>query len=299
MCFRSLSLLIVLLLGRIAACFAGEPRAIFGVDQYVEYLPGHLPVIIGAPHGGTLKPESIANRTVGRVAQDSFTQEMARQMREEMRRQFGAAPHLIVCRLHRLKVDCNREVREAAQGNAAAETAYREFHGFIATARGRVQQDFGCGLYIDLHGHRHAQQLVEIGQLVPATKLDLSDAQLDAGDFISRQSSIRELDRRSPYSFSALLRGPKSLGGLLEARGFSSTPSPAHPSPGNHEYYNGAYDVEIHGSRTSGTVSAVQIEAPFKGARDTPENRAHFVVALSEALGEYFEAHFQMPLKAK
>lgn len=290
------ALVTILWLGLIPACLAEEGQPVFGTDQYIEYLPGALPVILGAPHGGTLKPDGIPDRTAGRVAQDSFTQEIARMIREEMRRQFGAPPHVIVCRLHRLKVDCNREIGEAAQGNAAAERAHREFHEFITKAREQVQRDFGFGLYVDLHGHRHERALVEIGQLVTAAKLNLGDAELDAGDFISRQSSLRDLDQRSPHSFSALVRGPKSLGGLLEARGIPSTPSPAHPSPGNHAYYNGAYDVEVHGSRAGGTVSAVQIEAPFKTVRDTPEDRRRFAVALSEALGEYFSVHFGMSL---
>ncbi len=294
--FVWLAFVTTLWLGLIPACLAEEGRPVFGTGQYVEYLPGALPVILGAPHGGTLKPQGVPDRTAGRVAQDSFTQEIARMIREEMRKQFGAPPHLVVCRLHRLKVDCNREIREAAQGNAVAETAHREFHGFITRAREQVQRDFGRGLYLDLHGHRHERALVEIGQLLTAAKLNLSDAELDAGGFISRQSSLRDLDQRSPHSFSDLVRGPKSLGGLLEARGIPSTPGPAHPSPGNHAYYNGAYDVEVHGSRAGGTVSAVQIEAPFKTVRDTPENRRRFAVALSDALGEYFSVHFGMPL---
>ncbi len=277
------------------AAEAAKPE--LGTSQYIERIAGGLPVIIGAPHGGTLKPAGIPDRTAGMVAQDSHTQELARMIREEMQRLYGAAPHLIVCRLHRLKVDCNREIKEAAQGNAGAERAFHEFHAFIARSRAEVEKEHGCGLYIDLHGHRHEEALVEIGSLVPAAKLGLADAELDAGSLVSRMSSIRELDARSPQPFSALLRGPQSLGGLLQAKGFPSIPSPAHPSPGSKPYYNGAYDISIHGSRSSGTVSALQVECPFAGLRDKAENRRRFAKALSEALGEYFKTHFGMELK--
>lgn len=284
----------------IASSFAADAaKREFGTNQYVERIAGGLPVIIGAPHGGTLKPAGIPSRTAGVVAQDSHTQELARMIREEMERQFGAAPHLIVCRLHRLKADCNREIKEAAQGNAEAERAFREFHAFIAKSRAEAERRFGCGLYIDLHGHRHEDALVEIGALVPAAKLNLTNAKLDAGGLVSRMSSIRELDARSPQPFSQLLRGPKSLGGLLEARGFPSVPSPGHPSPGLKPYFNGAYNIETHGSRSGGTVSAVQIECPFAGVRDKAENRRRFAKALSESLGEYFKAHFGFSLTAK
>ena len=36
-----------------------------GSDDYVTYMPGELPVILSAPHGGRLKPEHLPNRTVG------------------------------------------------------------------------------------------------------------------------------------------------------------------------------------------------------------------------------------------
>ena len=289
---------LLFVLGLIGGFAAGDqPKAVFGTQEYIEYLPGSLPVVIGAPHGGTLKPKELPDRKEGKVMQDAFTQELARLIRDDMTKRFGAAPHLIVCRLHRSKVDCNREVAEAAQGSVAATQAYTEFHGFIKQACDAVEKQSGSGLYIDLHGHRHEQELVEVGALVAGTKLALSDAELDAGDFISRQSSLRELDKRSPQSFSALLRGPQSLGGLLEARGIASIPSPAHPSPGGNPYYNGAYSVDTHGSREHGTVSAVQIECPFKNVREKKESREKFSAALCDALEDFFRVHFGTSLK--
>lgn len=272
-------------------------EAVFGTNGYIEYLAGGLPIIIGAPHGGTLKPAGIPDRKEGKVAQDSFTQELARLMREDMQKRFGAPPHLIICRLHRLKVDCNREIAEAAQGNAEAARAHGEFHDFIKQACNAAREKFGTGLYLDLHGHRHEEALVEVGQLIPGSKLAMSNDELDAGSLVSRQSSIRELDQRSPQSFSALLRGPQSLGGLLEARGFPSIPSPTHAAPtAGQLYFSGSYNIETHGSRDGGTVSALQIECPFKGVREKPELRAKFSAALCEALAEYMRVHFALEL---
>ncbi len=274
-------------------------RPAFGTDNHIEYIPGTLPIIIGAPHGGSLTPDTLPDRDEGKVLRDGNTQEIARELRDDMLRRYGAAPHLIVCLLHRKKVDCNREIKEAAQGNPAAERAHSEFHSFISQARAAVEKKHSAGLYLDMHGQRHKEQLVEFGYFIPASKINLSDAELEAATLVARQSSVRELDARSPQSFVALLRGPQSLGALLEARGIPSIPSPAHPSPGTTEYYSGAYDIETHGSLRSGTISAVQVEMPWVGVRDTKDNRARFVAALSESLGEYFAAHFKMPLGKK
>ncbi len=86
------------------------------------------------------------------------TQEVARAFGQTLFDRTGRRPHIVINRLHRIKLDANREIGEAAQGNATAETAWREFHEFIEAAKDAVFDDFGRGLYIDLHGHGHDNQ---------------------------------------------------------------------------------------------------------------------------------------------
>ena len=269
----------------------------YGADRLIEYQPGALPLIIGTPHGGYLKPKELADRTYGVVDQDSNTQELARMIQAALVQKLGAAPHLIVCRLHRSKVDVNREIVEAAQGGLGAEQAWRDWQGFILKAKAIVLKQFGTGLYIDLHGQRHKEARVELGYMIGADKLRLDDALLEKSKLLIRQSSIRELDQRSPASFVELLRGASSLGGLLQARGFASVPSPAVPAPKeNEQYFRGGFNTDTHGSRQGGSFNAVQIECPWLGVRDTPANRAKFVDALIDALPLWFRTHVGLPL---
>ena len=64
---------------------------------------------------------------------------------------------MISNRVLRSKLDPNREVGQAAQGNRIAEEAYNDFHGFIRRAREAV----GRGILFDMHGQgsRHAEKL--------------------------------------------------------------------------------------------------------------------------------------------
>lgn len=263
----------------------------------VEYIPGDLPLIIGAPHGGSLKPQSIKDRTYGVTDQDAGTQEMARLLREAMIKKTGGAPAMVIALIHRSKLDPNREIVEAAQGDPLAEQTWQNWQGFIGKAKTRVMERFGVGLYIDLHGQRHPEGRVELGYMISPEKLRESDAELEKASLVVRASSIRELDQRSPASFIELLRGPTSLGGMLQARGYLSVPSPAVPAPKEGElYFRGGYNTDTHGSRLGGTISALQIECPWVGVRDTLEHRKQFVDALTDILPVWFKTHFGAPL---
>ena len=61
---------------------------------------------------------------------------------------------MIQSNLHRVKLDPNRPIAQAAHGNLEAEKAYNEYHKFIIQAKAEFQ---GAGLIIDLHGQNHGQ----------------------------------------------------------------------------------------------------------------------------------------------
>lgn len=268
------------------------------LEQLIEVRSGTLPIVLTVPHGGTVKPGNMLARRYGVIGIDANTVPLAEMIMEELEARYGGRPHAILCHLHRSKLDPNREIKEAAQGDPIAEAAWHRFHDAATRACEQVRKKHGLGLLLDLHGHRHADQRVELGYLVRADQLRASDAALDADTALIAGSSIRDLDRRSPASFAELLRGAYSLGNLLEVRGFRCVPSPDKPRPAlMSSYFSGAYNVFAHGSREGGSVSAIQVECPWNGVRDKPENQRRFARALADALGVYFEAHFGRPLK--
>lgn len=274
-----------------------EPgRSYFGRREYTEYVPGRLPLILSAGHGGARSPEEIADRAYGVAVNDRNTVELALAVREALIELSGFAPHLIVSHLARGKLDPNREIEEAAQGDPYAEQAWREYHDWIETARDAVSSGFGAtgsgeGLYLDIHGHSHAIARIELGYLLSAEQLDRPDASLNSLPVI-RASSIRELGRDSPLPFSRLLRGAESFGGLLQAEGVASVPSPADPSPGTAPYFRGGYSTRRHGSVEDGElISAIQLEHPHPGMRDTPENRRAYAQKAARAIQAFMLRH--------
>lgn len=270
-------------------------QSYFGRSQYTEYLSGDMPLVVSAPHGGYLRPDEIPDRTSGTTVQDRNTQELARQIREAFFDQTGHYPHVIISRLHRIKLDPNREIMEAAQGDPEAERAWYEFQTYIEEARALVEETFDRGFYIDLHGHGHAVQRLELGYMLTSSDLNESNETLSGSTYVEK-SSVKALVQSSGVALADLVRGPMSLGTLLETEGLPSVPSLNQPNPGGQPFFSGGYNTGRHGSRSEGQVSGVQIECNYTGVRDTESNRQAFSVALARALEIYFPAFLNLPL---
>lgn len=281
------------LTGAVPAADLAPGRTYFGEKNYIEYLPGDLPLVISAPHGGREKPDELPERTKGVVDIDTNTQELARTIADELQARTGRRPHLIICRLHRSRLDCNREIGEAAAGHAVAEQAWTEYHGFVAQALKTAIAQGGRAFYIDLHGQNHRDRRIELGYLHAPETLQAPDSALDAPG-VAASGSLRRIAEKSKLPYSALVRGPRSLGALLEARGFACVPSPERPEPVL-PYFQGGYSVRRHVAADQ-PVAGLQIECTLAGVRDTPENRAKFAAALVDVLREYLAEHYALRL---
>ena len=258
-------------------------KSYFGRNNYVEFIRGELPVVISAPHGGALKPGETADRTYGTTVSDRNTVELSLAVRDALIDATGYAPHLVLSHLHRTKLDPNREIVEAAQGDPFAENAWNEFQDWIKEARIFVAEDFEKGLYFDMHGHGHSIPRVELGYLLSSSDLSQNNSALNSMTMVEK-TSIRDLGRSAPETFSQLLRGPKSFGGFLGDEGVRSVPSPGDPSPGSDPYWTGGYNTREHGSRgMSEVISGIQLEHQYPGLRDTDANRQVYAVQLASA----------------
>ena len=286
-------------------------QSYFGRNDYVEYIAGNAPVILTAPHGGALTPSSIPDRTAAAcgggatTATDLNTADLVRVMQQRFFARFGTYPHIVISHLARRKLDPNRLSPEAACGNAEAAAALAEWHAFIDEAKRAVQTQSGKGWYMDMHGHGHSVQRLELGYLVTDGDLNRTDSALDATALYEQTSSIRTLSLNAPITFAALLRGASSLGTLYANRGIPAIPSASDPSPNGAPYFNGGDNTRRHscgadatrlGGVTGGPICGVQIEAHFTGVRDTAANRERFADVTAQVLEEYLRVHWGLLL---
>ena len=92
--------------------FSGDTR------EYIEYIPGNLPIIISAPHGGvkqsgetiggTFYPDNdgtLPDRSCGTDERDDNTDILIREIQAEIFALTGCYAHVIINNLHRSKLD--------------------------------------------------------------------------------------------------------------------------------------------------------------------------------------------------
>ena len=288
-------------------------RSYFSSNGYIEYVAGNAPIILTAPHGGNVAPASIPDRTDARcggsatTVTDLNTIDLIRAMQASYHARFGQYPHVVITHLARRKLDANRTPPEAACGNTEAELAYRQWHTFIDAAKRTVLKSSGKGWYMDMHGHGHAVQRLELGYLVDGSKLDASDAVLNATRAYADTSSVRTLTRSTTASFAALVRGPDALGTLYAGAGFPAVPSAPDPGPKGAAYFNGGDNTRRHscgaeatslGGVTEGNICGVQIETNFTGVRDNAANRQRFGDVSAAVLERFLAAHWGLRLSA-
>lgn len=272
----------------------------FGRNNYTEYMAGNLPLIISVPHGGILTPSEIPDRTCGtEIVSDSYTISLAKEIRDAVFQITGCYPHVIINHLKRIKLDANRDLPEAACGNQYAETAWLEFQKAIDSAKAIVTRTSGKGLYIDLHGHGHTIQRLELGYLLTATQLSYTDATLNLTTY-KNYSSIRNLiySNAANLTHASLLHGQYSLGSMFNTQGYSAVPSAADLFPASVDsYFNGGYNTLRHGSKIEGTIDGIQIECN-QDVRFTESTRLVFASRTATVFLDYLTKHYfpQLPL---
>jgi hypothetical protein len=269
-------------------------KSYFGRNNYIEYIAGNLPIIISVPHGGDITPSEIPDRTCGdETVTDLYTINLAKEIRDAINLVTGCYPHIIINNLKRTKLDANRDLQEAACGNAFAETAWHEFQNFIDSAAANVTRKSGKGLYIDLHGHGHTIQRLELGYLLTAIQLSYPDATLNTTTY-KNYNSIRNLINTNVTNLthSDLLHGTFSLGSMFAAKGFPSVPSTDDMFPLNGQsYFTGGYNTLTHGSKNDGTIDGIQIECN-QNVRLIESSRKDFATNFAVILLDYLKKHY-------
>jgi hypothetical protein len=266
-----------------------------GRKGYITYYPGNIPLVISIPHGGDISPSEISNRTYGITVTDSNTIELGIAIRNYFYANFNIRPYLIINNLKRTKLDANREINEAAQGNIFARRAFNEFHFYIQSAREEILSKYSTGFLFDIHGHGvnpdgFYDMRTWIGYLLSGDELDNSNSYIDQNISIDK-TSIYSMANSSAETLSEILRGPNSLGSFFENNLYTALPSSNSPSPEGMRYFSGGYNTFFYGTDRNFNFNAIQLEFPFPDLRDTPQSRNTFASIFVTLIQEYIQIY--------
>jgi hypothetical protein len=279
----------------------------------VEYIAGdaNSKLILIAPHGGTTRPAFMRTRTetysYGSMPADPYnndtgfsdipdsnTDDLAEEIADAITAQTSVRPHVIINHLHRAKLDGNRRVEVATQGNFYATNAWNAFHNYIEAAKATANVN-GEVLVLDIHGNAHSPQRTELGYLISKNQFTTNYSSLGN---LTASSSIRYMVKPGTVTMTSLIRGANSLGTLLmNYLPFKATPSTAYPEPGNTSvftdggYFDGGYNTSRHGSKNGGTISAIQLEFNAD-VRMNSTTRPGYAQSIAHAVADYMTVYF-------
>ena len=262
---------------------------------YISYRVGNTPIIITVPHDGTLAPSTFPDRT-GSSARAENTRKVAEQFAYFFNANSnGLYPHIIYNNISRSKLDPDLNQMDGAQGNSYANLSYGTYHSFLQTAIDSVEAYFDAGILLNLVEHNHSNQKVELGYLLSASDLDLTNLQLNS---YSAQSSVSQIADISTSSFAEVIRGYNSLGTLIVGRSYTSNdvaysfeavPTLDNPTIGSTDYSSGGYTIAQYGSSNGGKINGIDVATPFAGFRDNANAYRALAVILEESVKIFYQ----------
>jgi len=124
------------------------------IKDCIEYNRGSIPLIISVPHGGTTKCDHIPRRTNGIHGIDKDTIKLACELIEMIKKGFKfKTPSYIISKIHRAKIDFNRNSSEAFnQESELAKKIYHFYHNKIEELILYNLETFNRSVLIDIHG---------------------------------------------------------------------------------------------------------------------------------------------------
>ncbi|MFM8221434.1 MAG: hypothetical protein ACKOJF_21185 [Planctomycetaceae bacterium] len=269
-------LVLLACLGMATLVPAQDRRPVALESPRVVVRAGELPILLSAPHGGTLpipgvpprKGEGLETGPAGFfTGRDGGTEELAYELAAELRRRFGKPPYLVVSRVHRRYLDPNRPP-EIAYEDPDAAPAYEAYHGAMTKFCGEMTSRFRCGVVLDLHG------------------------QGTAADTVFRGTKNGQTTRRLQDLFGvAAQAGEQSLFGLLASRGVKVHPQPLDGREASG--FTGGYIVRTYGDAARWPIDAHQLEmgADYRSA----SGRRKTARKIADALVRYAELYLEHP----
>ena len=204
-------------------------------DELVSAQRGTLPIILSAPHGGSVRVDGSEDRKKGVTVKDLRTAEIAWLTSQRLTDKLGAKVFIVVAQFSRKDADANRDASEAFENKHAA-AQYDAYHRALREFVDEVRRDHARGLLIDIHGQaKHPDKVMR------GTR---------DGKSVSALFKLHG---------EAAIKGDNSLFGLLAKGGYGVLPKLDAESL-DESQFEGGYITDHYGSHNKNGVDTIQVE---------------------------------------
>lgn len=260
----------------------------FDQEKWVEYIEGDIPLVISVPHGGRVSSEELAIRDCkGAITGvDGNTIELAMAIKNYFNKEYKVTPHIIISHIARKHVDQNRELENGAVcDNKQNEKPWYTFHNYIDSAIHIAQKDSKRAMYIDLHGHGHKNQRLEIGYNLDKNQLvALLENRFDINSRYHSLTNLMKMDKQ--LNINDMLFGDDAFGTYLVNNGIAATPSKQDLVAKNNElFFSGGDNTRRYTSKNYPNVFGLQIEC--NGQSRKVENRKNTAKSISLSIVQF------------
>ncbi len=249
----------------------------YATNEFLQVQRGELPIIITAPHGGSLAIPGVpkrlgpeVERTSGKfvTGQDGRTLELATATAKRVEEITGKKPYLVAMKAHRQYVDPNRPEKEGVE-HEKARVVHAAFHGQVREFVDELRKQFPNGaLLLDIHGQASSADTIFRGTQNGTTVMKM-------------------VEKHGAVAFT----GEQSVLGYLATKGIKISPPNTPPgTPPETKSFGGGYDVRTYGSHMTNGVDAIQLEFGASFRMDA-KKREETAKALAEAIKAYTEKY--------
>lgn len=206
-----------------------SPASGLNAAAYLTIETGALPVVLSAPHGGTIAVPGVPVRQTGTTVLDTNTYQLASAIQSALAARTGKRAHLVAALVSRSYVDFNRASAEAYE-TASVAPLYVAYHAALQqAAQAALAQSSAGAILVDIHGQGTDATTVFRGTRDGQTA-SLATLCTPEGGFLARLVA------------QGVLVDPPGLGGTEASS------------------YNGGYIVATYGRSMPAGVNAVQLE---------------------------------------
>ncbi|GAB1464179.1 hypothetical protein [Pedobacter sp. UBA4863] len=271
----------------------------FDAEKWVEYVEGDMPLVISVPHGGRVTVDSLPIRDCkGAITGvDGRTIELARDIQHYFKKTYNLVPHIIISHIARKHVDQNRELdNKATCGYEKNEKPWHTFHNWVDSALNLASSNGKRAMYIDLHGHGHKNQRLEIGYNLGKSELEkILDETYKHG---SKYHSITNLLKQERgLNLKEAIFGEKAFGTFLVNNGVPATPSSQDLVPTKEElFFSGGDNTRRFTSEKYPNVFGLQIECDSSARSEA--KRSNTAKGIAEAIVQYLNIYANTQIEA-